>query len=111
MKFLRASAAEKPCREWHAEQLPSDPSGLTRPIPELGQVAGSRIPVSLLTWITLPWHCQQPLTAAAEMPPGNIGVTIAELPSTTSASMLSSEPMMRPALEWCEFRNSSVSLP
>ena len=32
------------------------------------------------------------------------------LPSTTSASVLSSEPRIRAPLEWCEWANSSPSL-
>ena len=38
-----------------------------RPIPVLGQVAGSSLPPGS-TFTSLPWHCQQPLTAAALLP-------------------------------------------
>ena len=38
---LRAWAAENSWREWQAAQEPSLPSGLMRPMPVLGQMAGS----------------------------------------------------------------------
>src|SRR5215467_6893165 len=106
----RACAAENSWRWWHAVQLPSEPSGFTRPIPVLGHVAASSLP-SLSICVTPPWHCQQPFTAAADMPLGNCSVFIeAVLPSTTSASRLSTEPIMRSALPWWESRNSVASL-
>src|SRR3989338_1214864 len=77
---LRACSTENLCREWQAEQDPSDPSGLIRPIPVLGQVAGSNFPPSK-TLTSEPWHCQQPLTTAADTPSGNPGVTILLFPS------------------------------
>ncbi len=42
---LRACSAENECRLWQAEQEPSEPSGLMRPMPVLGQVAGSSLPL------------------------------------------------------------------
>ena len=51
----RASAIEKLCRAWQAEQVPLDPSGFTRPIPEFGQVAGWSFPFSI-TLMMLPWQ-------------------------------------------------------
>jgi len=104
----RACAAEKLWRLWQAVQEPSEPSGLMRPMPVLGQVAGSRVP-SFRTFTCEPWHCQHPLTAAAETPSGKAGVTNALFPSTTSASTLSREPRMRPAFAWCEATNSFTS--
>ncbi len=80
-----------------------------RPMPVFGHVAGSSLPSSS-TFTIEPWHCQQPLTAAADTPSGKPGVTMPLLPSTTSASTLSSEPRMRPPLEWCEALNSATSL-
>ena len=77
-------------------------------MPVLGQVAGSSLPPGS-TLTSLPWHCQQPLTAAALLPLWNAGVIMPRLPSTTSASVLSSEPRMRAPLEWCEWANSSAS--
>jgi hypothetical protein len=69
---VRACADENSWREWQAAQEPSLPSGLMRPMPVLGQVAGSGLPFGpILT--SVPWHCQQPLTAAEEMPCGNAG--------------------------------------
>ena len=104
----RACSDEKECRLWQAEQEPSDPSGLMRPMPVLGHVAGSSLP-SPRTLIWEPWHCQQPFTAAALLPPGKPGVTMPRLPSTTSARTLSSDPRMRPPLEWWEDANSRAS--
>ena len=46
---------------------------LIRPMPVFGHVAGSSIP-SPMTSTWEPWHCQQPLTAAAELPSGTIRV-------------------------------------
>src|SRR5512145_3148407 len=100
----RACSAEKACRAWQALHEPSEPSGLIRPMPVLGHVAGSSLPSSS-TFTTDPWHCQQPLTAAAELPCGNPSVTKPLLPSTTSASRLSSEPSIRAPLEWCDEAN------
>jgi hypothetical protein len=51
----RACALEKACRPWQDEQLPLEPSGLMRPMPELGQVAGSSVP-SPRTLTCEPWH-------------------------------------------------------
>ena len=104
----RACAAENECRLWQAEQDTSEPSGLIRPIPVLGQVAGSSLPPGK-TLISLPWHCQQPLTAAELTPFWKAGVTMPRLPSTTSARVLSWEPRMRAPFEWCDFANSAPS--
>ncbi len=41
----RAWAAENVCRVWQAVQEPSEPSGLIRPMPVFGQVAGSSLPL------------------------------------------------------------------
>ena len=42
---VRAWAAENEWRLWQAVQEPSEPSGLIRPMPVLGQVAGSSFPL------------------------------------------------------------------
>ena len=63
----RMRKAEKEWRLWQAEQEPSEPSGLIRPMPVLGQVAGSSLPPGN-TFTSEPWHAQQPLTAAALIP-------------------------------------------
>src|SRR3989338_4761902 len=95
---FRACSTENLCREWQAEQEPSDPSGFIRPIPVFGHVAGSRAP-SFKTFTSEPWHCQQPLTTAADTPSGNPSVFIIRLPSTISARRLSKEPKIRAPLE------------
>src|SRR5512138_3183637 len=105
---VRAWAAENSCREWQAAQEPSLPSGLMRPMPVFGQVAGSGLWLAVIL-ISVPWHCQHPFTAAAETPPGNIEVLSPLLPSTTSARVLSSDPRMRPALAWWDELNSVTS--
>ena len=61
-------------------------SGLIRPIPVLGQVAGSSLPFAI-TLTMLPWHFWQPVMAAG-------------LPSTTTPRKLSREPMNCVALAW-----------
>ncbi|MBL9128088.1 MAG: hypothetical protein JNL97_10595 [Verrucomicrobiales bacterium] len=58
---------------------------------------------------TLQWHCQQPFTAAEPLPCGKPGVFMPRFPSTTSDSVLSSEPRMRAPLECRESANSFAS--
>ena len=94
----RACSAENECRLWQAEHEPSEPSGLIRPMPRVGPGGGIEFAAGS-TLTSLPWHCQQPLTAAALFPIGNAGVIIPRLPSTTSASALSSEPRIRAPFE------------
>src|SRR5512144_3184511 len=105
---VRACAAENSWREWHAAQEPSLPSGLIRPMPVFGHTAGSGLPLAAIL-TSAPWHCQQPLAAAAETPLGKEAVLKPRLPSTTSASTLSSEPRIRAALAWWEALNSATS--
>src|SRR3989338_1215492 len=105
---LRPCSTENLWREWKAEHDPSVPSGLILPIPVFGHVAGSNLP-SPITLTSEPWHCQQPLTEAADMPSGNPGVTIIRFPSTMSARRLSKDPRILPPLEWWEELNSVTS--
>ena len=92
----RAWAREKLCRTWQAEQEPLEPSGLSRPMPVFGQVAGSSLPFSS-TLISEPWHWRQPETAAAEAWTFSPAAEKTVNPSTTSASTLSRLPRILPA--------------
>ena len=89
-------------------QEPRDPSGLMRPMPVFGQVAGSSLP-SARTRTSAPWHCKQPLTAAAEGSTRFPSSSYRANPSTTSASTLSRLPRIWPPLEWWLASNSAVS--
>ena len=82
----RDCAGENWCRAWQAEQAPLLPSGLMRPMPVLGQVAGSSRPLASTRTVE-PWHFWHPPTAAGT-------------PSTTTPRKLSRLPMKRAALAW-----------
>ena len=67
-------------RAWQASRSPSEPSGLMRPMPVLGQVSRVGLALGGPNSTSEPWHWRQPAIATAGGPPDDL------------ASRLSSDP-------------------